>query len=100
MLLDIDLEQYEDRLIREWFEHFSIMKESMKEDSDEAEEARKLYNNLVILGKHIPIRPAFENPYVMRGSFHMLSNSLKVGWHPRFQERLASVFERAIRSVL
>ncbi len=100
LLLDYDLEQYEDILIREWSEHFRIMKENMTEDSDTAREGRTLYNNLVILGRHIPIRPTFTNPYVMRGSFHMLANTLKVGWHPLFKERLAEAFERVIRTVI
>ncbi|ROR70438.1 hypothetical protein EDB59_1092 [Vibrio crassostreae] len=27
-----------------------------------------------------PIRPGFSSPYVARGSYHILSNSLKIGW--------------------
>ncbi len=98
LLLDQDLEEYEDRLVREWEELFLIMKENLVADSDAVLEGRNLYNNL-IAGKHIPIRPAFPNPYVMRGSFHMLANALKVGWHPDFQKRFSNVLDKALRAV-
>jgi hypothetical protein len=99
LLLDQDLEQYEDRLVREWRELFLIMQENMQEGSDPAREGRNLYNRVVINGEHIAIRPSFPNPYVMRGSFHMLANTLKIGWHPQFEERLTEAFIRARRSV-
>ena len=95
LIVDADLEQYEDRLIREWQELFLIMKEKLIEASDHAVEGRNLYNRVVIEGKHIPIRPAFLNPYVMRGSFHILANALKVGWHPLFTERLSQLLTTA-----
>jgi hypothetical protein len=99
LLLDTDLEQYEDRLVREWKELFLIMKENMLESADPALEGRDLYNRIVITGQHIPIRPSFPNPVVMRGSFHILANALKIGWHPHFEERLVDAFNRARRSV-
>ena len=71
------------------------MKEKLTEASDHAVEGRELYNRVVIEGNHIPIRPAFPNPYVMRGSFHILANALKVGWHPLFIERLSKTLEIA-----
>jgi hypothetical protein len=76
------------------------MKENLGPDADPAVEGRNLYNNLVIAGKHIPIRPAFPNPYVMRGSFHMLSNAVKIGWHPDFQKRFAHALGKAMRAVI
>jgi hypothetical protein len=96
LIVDADLEQYEDRLIREWEELFLIMREKLTDKSDQAIEGRELYNRVVIEGKHIPIRPAFPNPYVMRGSFHILANSLRVGWHPLFKERLSKALETAM----
>jgi hypothetical protein len=95
LILDDDLDQYEDRLIREWEELFLIMKENLQSDSDHSREGRELYNRVVIAGDHIPIRPSFPNPYVMRGSFHMLANALKVGWHPQFRERFARAIDKA-----
>lgn len=98
LILDKDLEEYEDRLRREWEELFLIMKENLREGADQALEGRNLYNRVVIEGKHIAIRPSFPNPFVMRGSFHMLANTLKVGWHPEFKERFARVLNNALRA--
>lgn len=100
LLLDSDLEEYQDRLVREWEELFLIMKENLTNVSDEALEGRNLYNSVVSQGKHIPIRSSFQNPFVMRGSFHMLANTLRVGWHPKFRERFNEALNKALRNVL
>ena len=72
-----------------------MMKENLKSGVDQAEEGRNLFNRVVITGAHIPIRPAFQNPYVMRGSFHMLANALKLGG-TLHSKRLAKAFDKAI----
>lgn len=95
LILDDDLDQYEDRLIREWEELFLIMKENLLDDTDHAVEGRNLYNRVMFEGEHIPIRPSFPHPYVMRGSFHWLANGLKVGWHPQFRERFTRALDKA-----
>ena len=99
LLLDRELDIYETRLITEWEEHFLRMKEDLTEQANHAETGRRLYNNVIDMPRHIPIRPAFPDPFVMRGSFHILANSLKIGWHPQFRERLAHALEIAMRSV-
>ena len=99
LLLDQDLEQYEDRLVREWRELFLIMQENMQEGADSALEGRNLYNRVVINGRDIRIRDSVSYPFVMRGSFHILANVLKIGWHPDFEQRLAAAFNRARRLV-
>ncbi|WP_416208245.1 ABC-three component system protein [Halomonas sp.] len=35
------------------------------------------------------IRPSVTEPFVCRGSLHMLADELRVGWHPEFRDRLA-----------
>jgi hypothetical protein len=37
----------------------------------------------------ILIRPNVTEPFVGRGSFHMLSDEKRIGWHPEFVNRLA-----------
>ena len=96
LLINEDLEQYETRLVREWQDLFLRMQEDLPEGADHASVGRALYNQVFDLSHHLPIRPAFPDPFVMRGSFHMLANSLKVGWHPMFRERLAHALERAL----
>jgi len=41
----------------------------------------------------IRIRANVTEPYVMRGSYHMLANRRQppVWWHPQFMQRLAAV---------
>ena len=39
----------------------------------------------------IPIRPNAAEPFVGRGSLHMLSDELRVGWHVDFYERLSEL---------
>jgi hypothetical protein len=99
LLLDQDLEQYEDKLVREWKEIFLIMQENMQAGADPVLEGRNLYNRVVINGRDTRIRDSVSYPFVMRGSFHMLANALKVGWHPDFEQRLAAAFDRARRLV-
>jgi hypothetical protein len=99
LLLDRELEIYETRLVNEWEEVFLRTKENLAEDSDHAVVGRELYNNIIDMPRHIPIRPSFPDPFVMRGSFHILANSLKVGWHPQFRERLTHALETAMKSV-
>ena len=90
LLLGDELSTYEDKLVREWTELFHIMKEKLGKtpsEDDMRESGRTLYNDIII-GKNIPIRPRVSEPYVMRGSYHILANKKEVGWHPEFIDRL------------
>lgn len=88
-----ELEKYEDRLIDEWERLHEIMKERLGDEADEVKlqfEGRELFNYIdMTLEK--PIRPRVTEPYVMRGSYHMLANELKVGWHSKFLDRLNEI---------
>ncbi len=37
----------------------------------------------------IPIRPSVTEPFVTRGSLHLLADEIRIGWHPEFHARLA-----------
>jgi hypothetical protein len=86
-------------LVREWKEIFLIMQENMQAGADPVLEGKNLYNRVVINGRDIRIRDSVSYPFVMRGSFHILANVLKIGWHPDFEQRLAAAFNRARRLV-
>src|SRR5262249_16134911 len=89
LLLVGALEKYEKRLVDEWERLFEFMKADIGEDKDEAtmkREGQALFNN--IQKSEINIRPHFDEPYVMRGSYHILANQLRVGWHAEFLNRL------------
>ena len=34
-----------------------------------------------------------QEPFITRGSYHILSDKQKVGWHPEFQNRLKFLLE-------
>lgn len=95
-----EVEQYEDRLTDEWGRYKDVAFEKLKDDS--AEEALReagatLYNWAEFeTGKieSLRIRARVTEPYVLRGSFHILADSTpepKVYWHPRFLDRLGKV---------
>lgn len=94
--VDIDeLDKYEYRLIDEWEHHFARMSDELDDNSDEQkkqEMGRSLYN-LIEHSTDIRIRPLCSDAFVMRGSYHMLANNLRVGWHLDFAKRLTIVLK-------
>lgn len=86
-----ELEKYEQRLIDEWEHCFAEMIDNLDEygcadEEDKIEQGRILFSEIEDLD--IRIRPKCQESFVMRGSYHILSNQLKVGWHADFSERL------------
>jgi hypothetical protein len=96
LLLVGELDRYESRLIEEWQIYFEQMREELGEEAAEEQKlksARALYD-WVAARANIPIRPRCDEPFVTRGSFHMLADDLKVGWHPDFAKRVKELLER------
>lgn len=87
-----ELERYEERLIDEWEHCFAEMQDDLAEYGDspdkslKAKHGRSLFSK--IEAKDIRIRPKCSEAFVMRGSYHILANQLKVGWHIDFYSRL------------
>lgn len=92
LIVDVDLEQYEDRLLDEWNRIRLELEEELDEPaSDDA---------LIQLGRELlkwaeqtaafHIRPKVTEPYVMRGSFHILAdgNPPRLWWHRNFVAQL------------
>lgn len=89
-----DLDKYEELLIDEWEHAFAVMEDELVEDNevtdkDKCKAGRELLKN--IENKNLYIRPKCQNAFVMRGSYHMLADELKVGWHIDFKERLKNL---------
>ncbi|HEX8550181.1 MAG TPA: ABC-three component system protein [Abditibacteriaceae bacterium] len=85
-----ELEKYERRLMDEWDRLHLMMKEDIGDIDDDhivARAGRDLYNSIERM-TGLDIRPRVTEPYVMRGSFHILSNQFRVGWHKDFLGRL------------
>lgn len=100
LLVSGEVEDYEDRLADEWSRYKDVIFEKVNDDS--AEEALReaggiLYNWAEFeTGKieSLRIRARVTEPYVLRGSFHILADATpkpRVHWHPRFLERLGKV---------
>lgn len=95
-----ELESYETRLVDEWERRFEAMKEDIEDDSEtQIKKAGRALFNWMDQEANIHIRPRCTEPYVMRGSYHLLSNRLKVGWHADFINRLEHLIERTLEEV-
>ena len=89
-----ELGQYEQRLIDEWEHAFAAMEETLSEtnnatEEEKAKEGRQLFSD--IEKRDIRIRPKCQEAFIMRGSYHILANQLKIGWHVDFFDRLKQV---------
>jgi hypothetical protein len=85
-----DLAVYEDKLLGEWRRRFNVMCDELGPTAAEDEmkrEARALYK-WVELEADFPIRPRCTAGFVTRGSYQMLSEQVRVGWHPNFETLL------------
>lgn len=88
----MDLPRYERRLVEEWERVFDAISDELGDEA--AEDVMVTAAQSVLKWAEqvpIPIRPQVTAPFVCRGSFHMLSDEVKIGWHPEFRKRLALV---------
>lgn len=88
-----ELTTFEHRLVEEWKQRFEIMLEGLDGKADEHVEKSgiALYNwtqTEATNSATLLIRPQFLASYMTRGSYHMLSNELRVGWHRDFMSEL------------
>jgi len=88
-----DLIQHDKKLIAEWSSQRNIILDDFDNNNDinidEATEQKQKELGRLIYKKIYdfvePIRFVLEQ-YITRGSYHILANKLKVGWHPQFAE--------------
>lgn len=102
LLVSGEVEEYEDRLADEWNRYKDVIFEKLTDDSAEnalREAGVTLYNWAEFeTGKieTLRIRARVTEPYVVRGSLHILADIApepRVYWHPRFIERVCKVLE-------
>lgn len=92
-----DLADYETRLIDEWRRRFNVMRDELGASAAEEEmqrEAKALYK-WVELEADFPIRPRCTAGFVTRGSFQILSDEMRIGWHPDFEKLLSAAIGEA-----
>jgi hypothetical protein len=95
LLLVGELERYEERLIEEWEILFERMREELGEQAAEEEKkksAQALYK-WVETDASFPIRPRCNERFITRGSYQILADQQRVGWHPEFLIRLQQLLE-------
>ncbi|MBF2734486.1 MAG: hypothetical protein ISN26_00055 [Betaproteobacteria bacterium AqS2] len=85
-----DLHKYEKRLVEEWELTFESMRDELG-DSATADAKEAAARKVLEWAEKtvIPIRPNVTEPFISRGSLHMLSDELRIGWHIDFRDRLA-----------
>lgn len=94
LLLIGDLSRYEGRLVEEWELVFEAAKDEIDVNAAEAAKRRAARSVLSWAERAtIAIRPGVTEPFVVRGSFHMLADETppRIGWHPDFHDRLAEL---------
>ncbi|NNC21867.1 hypothetical protein HJC22_39810 [Corallococcus exiguus] len=94
LLLVGDLSRYERKLFEEWELIFEAAKDEIEATAAEALK-RKAARSVLAWAEMatIAIRPGVTEPFVIRGSFHMLADETppRIGWHPDFHDRLAEI---------
>ena len=93
-MFDADLRQYDQRLLSEC----ALLRDQICDELGEgAGEAEMATAGRAILkwaeDAPFPIRPGVSVPWVCRGSFHMLADDRRIGWHPDFEARLQAIFD-------
>ncbi|MEV7038321.1 ABC-three component system protein, partial [Amycolatopsis sp. NPDC051061] len=90
-----ELGRYERRLVEEWSTRFDVLCDELGEqaaEEDKVREARAIYR-WVEQEARFRIRPGCDEPFVTKGSYQILADDLRVGWHPDFQARLMALLE-------
>ncbi|GCE09481.1 ABC-three component system protein [Dictyobacter aurantiacus] len=85
-----ELELYDEKLYYEWERIFATMEEDLEYETVEEvliKEGRNLYEDMMRLNFHIRVRCTEE--FITRGSYHMLANQLRLGWHLNFKVLLS-----------
>lgn len=90
LIVSRDLSKYERRLVEEWELIFEAMRDELGDAAtDQAKEEAARSVLAWAERTTIPIRPSVTEPFVTRGSLHLLADEIRIGWHPEFHERLA-----------
>jgi hypothetical protein len=95
LLIPGELGAYERRLQDEWETFFTVVEDELGPKAAEEgklEAAKKIYRWAETELRE-NIRPECTDPFVCKGSMHILADSQRVGWHPDFEARLLEILE-------
>ena len=84
-----ELSGYDRRLYEQWIEHQSFIELNgdIESERDQRRYSAELYQKCLQNGV-VPIRKDFLETYIAKGSYHILSEQLKIGWHPDYLKML------------
>jgi hypothetical protein len=98
LLIDGEVEEYEQRLIEEWQRYREIAFEALHDQSPEdalLKAGKELFQWIELNTREATrIRRNVTEPYVATGSYHMLANHRprpRVYWHPHFLRRVDAI---------
>lgn len=94
LVVTLDIGRFEKRLTEEWQNVFDAMCDELGETATDIE--RKAAARSVLQWAErtsIPIRPGVTEPFLCRGSLHIIADDGQIGWHPDFRTILSSVFD-------
>ncbi|GAA2692498.1 MULTISPECIES: ABC-three component system protein [Actinosynnema] len=101
LVLPGEIDQFERRLVEEWEIVFDRIADEISPEAAEAEKiaaAKEVYR-WVEQAFPAPIRPNCTEPFVTRGSYHLLADEQRVGWHPEYVAKLIALLEPVSESV-
>jgi hypothetical protein len=81
-----ELTDFERRLVENWLDLFEDCRQEC-DGSNKPRTGREIYGR-TLRTSHLLIRPGCTEPFVMRGSYHLLADIPKVGWHPEYESLL------------
>ena len=91
-----DLNVYEKGLEEEWEFVFVAVEDKIGCSPTEQEKtvaAQEILSWAEIGNVKTLIKANVSEPFVTRGSLHILANELRIGWHPEFRQRLQHILE-------
>lgn len=101
LLFGDELSKFDNRLVDEWERFSAAFLEELIDKNDEValkQCGRKILNHMEFDTDYLRIREKVSEPYIKRGSFHMLADDLtgkpRVWWHPLFINRLETILSR------
>ncbi|EPN5002852.1 ABC-three component system protein [Vibrio parahaemolyticus] len=84
LLLPGELKKYEDKIYEEWEIHFDHVQMTQC-DLPLENQGASVYTKCQTNGLK-RIRPQFDGDYVARGTYHILADEARIGWHPQYEE--------------
>ncbi|MCV0401725.1 MAG: hypothetical protein K5777_07095 [Nitrosopumilus sp.] len=97
LLFDNELIKYEQRLINAWNKQFEKMRQKLGQNPSENDKKSLGWElfDWADNNNSLCIRDKCIEPYVIQGSFHMLADELRIGWHSDFLTKLKSAVRTA-----